>query len=55
MAERRTGDEDARAVRERLYEILERVDRLPMNDTRSDDEILGYDEHGLPGQRRSAA
>jgi len=31
-----------------LEEILERVDRLPVLDSRSPDEILGYDEHGLP-------
>ena len=31
-----------------LEEILHRVDRLPILDPRSPDEILGYDEHGLP-------
>lgn len=31
-----------------LEEILQRVDRLPVLDPRSPDEILGYDEHGLP-------
>ena len=31
-----------------LEEILRRVDQLPIRDTRSPDEILGYDEHGLP-------
>ena len=31
-----------------LEEILQRVDRLPILDSRSPDEILGYDEHGLP-------
>lgn len=31
-----------------LEEILNRVDRLPVLDARSADEILGYDEHGLP-------
>lgn len=31
-----------------LKEILARVDRLPVLDTRTPDEILGYDEHGLP-------
>lgn len=31
-----------------LEEILNRVDRLPIRDSRSPDEILGYDEHGLP-------
>jgi antitoxin VapB len=27
---------------------LRRVDALPVLDARSPDEILGYDEHGLP-------
>ena len=31
-----------------LEEILRRVDKLPILDSRTADEILGYDEHGLP-------
>jgi antitoxin VapB len=31
-----------------LEEILHRVDQLPVLDSRAGDEILGYDEHGLP-------
>ena len=31
-----------------LEEILNRVDCLPVLDSRNADEILGYDEHGLP-------
>ena len=31
-----------------LDEILRRVDQLPVLDSRSPEEILGYDEHGLP-------
>jgi antitoxin VapB len=31
-----------------LEEILRRVDQLPILDHRTPDEILGYDEHGLP-------
>lgn len=31
-----------------LEEILHRVDQLPILDSRTPDEILGYDEHGLP-------
>ena len=31
-----------------LEEILRRVDQLPVLDSRTVDEILGYDEHGLP-------
>ncbi len=33
---------------ERLLEIANRVAALPVLDNRSDDEILGYDENGLP-------
>jgi len=35
-------------VAEKLEEILRRVDALPPQDTRTEDEILGYDSHGLP-------
>ena len=35
-------------IHAQLEEILDRVDRLPILDSRSPDEILGYDEHGLP-------
>jgi antitoxin VapB len=28
--------------------VLRRIDALPVIDDRSADEILGYDEHGLP-------
>jgi len=31
-----------------LEDILRRVDALPIVDSRTADEILGYDEHGLP-------
>ena len=31
-----------------LEEILRRVDELPIRDYRTPDEIIGYDEHGLP-------
>jgi antitoxin VapB len=31
-----------------LEEILARVDQLPILDSRTPDEIIGYDEHGLP-------
>lgn len=32
-----------------LEDILRRVDRLPVLDSRGPDDILGYDNHGLPG------
>lgn len=34
-------------VTEKLEDILRRMDALPALDTRPDDEILGYDEHGI--------
>lgn len=33
---------------ERLLEIGRRLSRLPTIDSRPDDAILGYDEHGVP-------
>ena len=39
--ERRWGDAAIDA-------IIERFNALPVLDDRTDDEILGYDEHGLP-------
>lgn len=35
-------------LRDELREIGERCAALPTLDARSADEILGYDEHGLP-------
>ncbi len=34
---------------EELEDIANRCAGLPVVDVRSADEILGYDEHGLPG------
>ena len=31
-----------------IDDLLRRVDALPTIDSRPDDEILGYDEHGMP-------
>ena len=31
-----------------LEDILRRVDQLPILDPRAADEVLNYDEHGLP-------
>ena len=38
----------SRLTSERLEDILRRVDALPDLDSRSADEILGYDKHGMP-------
>ena len=32
----------------RIDALIERYNALPLFDTRTDDEILGYDENGLP-------
>ncbi len=37
-----------RLTREKLNDIFRRIDALPNLDNRTEDEILGYDEHGLP-------
>ena len=45
----RLGKEQRRHIlREQVEEILRRVDALPILDERSAEEIIGYDEHGIP-------
>ncbi|OYZ82708.1 MAG: transcription factor [Rhizobiales bacterium 24-66-13] len=41
------GDDKARLLAE-MRAISRRVAALPQRDTRSADEIIGYDEHGIP-------
>jgi antitoxin VapB len=38
----------SRVLAGQVEELLRRVDALPNLDSRPEDEILGYDEHGLP-------
>ncbi len=45
--ERVAGRSNAPGLREDVRRIQERVKALELLDDRSDDEILGYDEHGL--------
>lgn len=45
--ERKRADNDA--LLEEVLEIGRHCASLPIQDKRSADEILGYDEHGLPG------
>jgi antitoxin VapB len=33
---------------ERVHRIQEEIAKLPVLDARSADEIIGYDEHGIP-------
>src|SRR5262245_27005080 len=42
------GRSRRRRLRDELREIAQRCAQLPTLDYRSDDEILGYDERGLP-------
>lgn len=37
-----------RNLMSQLEEILHRIDQLPVLDSRTPDEIIGYDENGLP-------
>jgi antitoxin VapB len=39
---------DPQRVHDAIREIQERIARLPVLDSRTPDEILGYDEFGLP-------
>jgi antitoxin VapB len=41
-------DRTRRRLADELDEIAQHCARLPVLDPRSPDEILGYDEHGLP-------
>jgi antitoxin VapB len=45
---RRQPPRDPAQIEKALREIGERCSKLPVLDDRSPDEILGYDEHGLP-------
>ena len=47
LARLRTGKEKAARLRE-IRRIVRRISRLPDRDKRSPEEILGYDERGLP-------
>lgn len=39
---------DSRTFNERVEPIIRRLSKLPTIDHRSADEIIGYDENGLP-------
>ena len=45
---RETGRRDAPRLTEELRAISERCAALPDQDKRSPEEIIGFDEHGLP-------
>jgi antitoxin VapB len=47
--QRLRGQRKGRDLKEEIADILARVDALPrLNDDLTDDEILGYDENGIP-------
>jgi len=46
---RETGRTQGVPLRDELAAIRQRCAALPVLDTRSADEILGYDERGVPG------
>lgn len=46
--QRTTPRVDKKARRAQINEILDRAARLPILDNRTPDEIIGYDENGLP-------
>lgn len=46
--QRETGRRASSSLREDLRRVQRRYRELPLLDHRTADEILGYDEHGLP-------
>lgn len=46
--QRLKGRKTATTRREKLLEILRRVDASPRNEALTEDEILGYDSSGIP-------
>lgn len=45
---RESGRRSSRGLRDDVARMQARIARLPRRDTRSDEELIGYDEHGLP-------
>lgn len=50
LRRRQAGGGGGRPLSERLREIAHHCAKLPVVRERSEDEILGYDERGLPGR-----
>jgi antitoxin VapB len=46
--ERLQGSRNRDTIRKEIDKILARVHGLPVRDERPEDEILGYDENGIP-------
>lgn len=49
LEQRLAEERRARRRRRSIDDLVERFHLLPVLDHRSADEIIGYDEHGLPG------
>ncbi len=45
---RRRSQAEVEARRRAMMEVIEEIKKLPVLDPRSPDEIIGYDENGLP-------
>ena len=48
--ERLNSNRRSQALTAQIDDILERVDAMPDLDARTPDEIIGYDEDGLPSE-----
>ncbi len=46
--QRETGKRSVRRLGEELLTISRRCSQLPDQDTRSSEDIIGFDEHGIP-------
>jgi antitoxin VapB len=50
--QRETGRRAAGRLKDELRAISQRCSQLPDRDTRSPEEIIGFDKHGLPKRRK---
>ncbi len=48
LARKKIGKPVPQSAKALFEQARQRLSRLPIKDARSTDEILGYDEHGLP-------
>ncbi len=48
LAKAKSGQRDPGLLAERLLEMAREISSSPILDPRTPDEIMGYDEHGIP-------
>jgi antitoxin VapB len=48
LARTKTGQTNNKLLTERVLELAREIASNPVLDARTPDEILGYDEHGIP-------